>query len=80
MKPHILLLLAVMAGLWLACSSVQLKPGGRLIRAKCTACHLQPERGRFDRMKWTEVLDEHQERFPLTAKEKKELLDWLAPI
>lgn len=80
MPARILLIIAALAWLWLACSSVQLKPGERLMRAKCTACHLQPERDRFDRGEWTEVLDEHRERFPLTAQEKQELLDWLAPI
>lgn len=73
------MMLAGLAALWLACSSVQLKPGERLVRSKCTACHLQPERDRFGRMEWKEVLGEHQERFPLTEQEKKELLDWLAP-
>jgi hypothetical protein len=50
------------------------------MRAKCTACHLQPERDRFDRPGWAEILDKHEERFPLTVQERQELLDWLVPI
>jgi hypothetical protein len=73
--------LLILLGLFLlACATVPLRPGERLARAKCTACHLQPERGRFDRRGWTEVLDKHEESFPLTVQEREELLDWLAPI
>jgi hypothetical protein len=72
--------LLILLGLFLlACATVPLRPGERLARAKCTACHLSPERDRFDRPGWIEILDDHQKHFPLTEAERCDLLDWLVP-
>ena len=69
------LLAALLVG---SCLAVRFAPGERLFRSKCGACHLRPERRRFDRSGWEGVLDSHRRRFPLTAAERKQLLRWLA--
>lgn len=47
-------------------------------RAKCGACHLRPEAERFDRKEWTRIIDEHDERVPLTEPERAALLKHLS--
>lgn len=52
--------------------------GEQLHLSKCGACHLRPERGRFDRAGWQTVLERHKTRFPLSDADRAQLVDFLA--
>ncbi|MBW2457948.1 MAG: hypothetical protein JRI68_25810 [Deltaproteobacteria bacterium] len=53
--------------------------GDRIARSKCGGCHVRPEPGGRSRSDWERILDEHDERFPLSASQRRTLLDHFAP-
>ncbi|MBI5503065.1 MAG: hypothetical protein HY907_22660 [Deltaproteobacteria bacterium] len=70
------LLAALLAGAW-SCGAVMRSPGEQLLVSKCGACHPRPERERFDRAGWEEVLERHRERVPLDEAQRRDVLEWL---
>ena len=62
-----------------ACGSAPPRARGEQLHlAKCSACHLRPERGRFDRAGWVVVLERHRSRFPLSDADRSALVEFLA--
>jgi mono/diheme cytochrome c family protein len=55
------------------------RPGARLFRAKCSACHVRPDRGRLAPAQWRPALDRHRDRLRLDATGWQDLGDYLAP-
>jgi hypothetical protein len=75
---------ACVATLFPACATVSagksganVDPGYRILKSKCGACHLRPERSDFDEKQWKEILEGHHRRAPMSKEQQSQLLKFL---